>query len=225
MKTIFLIEDEIPIGKVLSAYLKREGYQVVWNQGIGDVFGEFIKAGPSLCLLDLTLPEHEGLELLEQFRDAGSCPVIILTARGALPDKIKGLKLGADDYIPKPFDPEEVMARIEAVLRRDLGMAVHNTARFGSLIIDFTAAMVSIGGHPLEMIPRDFQVLSFLAKSPNQCFSRELLLDRIWGLDYEGSDRAVDTVIKRLRNTLSQWPADEGEIQTVRGMGYRLYVR
>ena len=225
MKKILLIEDETNIALVLKAYLEREGYDFVWDKGEGATMEAVRTQKPDLCLLDLTLPARDGLELLEEIRLGGSCPVIILTARGAQADKVKGLRRGADDYIPKPFDPEEVMARIEAVLRRDLGMSTHETVCFGSLLIDFSSASISLSGQTVELIPRDFRVLEFLARNPNRCFQRETLLDRVWGMDYEGSDRAVDTAVKRLRQSLEAWPSSEGEIQTVRGTGYRLAVK
>ncbi|WGU94406.1 response regulator transcription factor [Paenibacillus dendritiformis] len=225
MKKILLIEDEAPIARLLQAYLAREPYEVRWDAGDGDLEGLFLSWRPDLVLLDLTLPDQDGMEILKQLRQYGSCPVIIVTARGAVPDRLRGLQEGADDYIPKPFDPEEVVARVQAVLRRSTYMADHEAVRLGSLVIDFTSCAVYLNEQAVPLIPRDWNVLAFLARRPNQCFSREQLLDSIWGIDYEGGDRAVDTTIKRLRQCLKDWPESEGAIRTLRGMGYSLHVR
>jgi DNA-binding response OmpR family regulator len=225
VKKILLIEDEAPIALMLKAYLERESFQVIWNAGEGNMDELFLSNKPDLVLLDLMLPEYDGMDILRQVRQHGSCPVIIMTARGSIPDRLQGLQQGADDYIPKPFDPEEVVARVQAVLRRSTYLVESTTVKLGSLIIDFTARTVQLGDEPLMIYPRDWDVLSFLSKHPNQCFSREHLLDQIWGIDYEGGDRAVDTTIKRLRQLLKDWPTSEGEIQTIRGVGYTLHVQ
>ncbi|EGL15637.1 MULTISPECIES: response regulator transcription factor [unclassified Paenibacillus] len=224
MKKVLIIEDEAPIARILQAYLEREPYSVKWNPGDGGMLDLFLTWKPDLVLLDLMLPDLDGLDVLKQIRQHGSCPVIILTARGSVPDRLQGLQQGADDYIPKPFDPDEVIARVQAVLRRSAYMADSRTVRLGSLVIDFTACTVHLHDKLLPLYPRDWSLLAFLIKHPNQCFSREQLLDRVWGMDYEGGDRAVDTTIKRLRQCLQDWPPSEGEILTIRGLGYTLHV-
>ena len=124
--------------------------------------------------------------------------------------------------IAKPFDPEEVLARVQAVLRRSSYLAEADTIRLGTLTIDFSAQNVLLGKEPVSLMPRDWQLLAFMARHPNQCFSRDQLLDQVWGMDFDGGDRAVDTAVKRLRKSLQQWPGTEGEITTIRGMGYSL---
>ncbi|MFS0783413.1 response regulator transcription factor [Bacillus sp. 1P06AnD] len=225
MKRILLVEDEAPIARLLKAYLVRESFDVIWNAGDGDIEELFLTFKPDLVLLDLMLPEYDGMDILRKVRQYGSCPVIIMTARGSIPDRLQGLQQGADDYIPKPFDPEEVVARVQAVLRRSTYFADSNTIKLGSLIIDFAARTVQLDNELLVLYPRDWDLLSFLSQHPNQCFSREHLLNQIWGIDYEGGDRAVDTTIKRLRKILKDWPKSEGEIQTIRGVGYSLIVQ
>lgn len=224
MKRIYIIEDEMPIARLMQVYLQRAGYEVNWNDGNQDPIQSFLSWRPDLVLLDLMLPDHDGLEILEQIRQYNSCPVIIITARGTVPDKLQGLSQGADDYIAKPFDPEEVLARVQAVLRRSSYLAGADTIRLGTLSIDFSAQNVLLGKEPVSLMPRDWQLLAFMARHPNQCFSRDQLLDQVWGMDFDGGDRAVDTAVKRLRKSLQQWPSTEGEITTIRGMGYSLRV-
>jgi len=224
VKRIYIIEDEMPIARLMQVYLQRAGYEVNWNDGNQDPIQSFLSWRPDLVLLDLMLPDHDGLEILEQIRQYNSCPVIIITARGTVPDKLQGLSQGADDYIAKPFDPEEVLARVQAVLRRSSYLAGADTIRLGTLSIDFSAQNVLLGKEPVSLMPRDWQLLAFMARHPNQCFSRDQLLDQVWGMDFDGGDRAVDTAVKRLRKSLQQWPSTEGEITTIRGMGYSLRV-
>jgi DNA-binding response OmpR family regulator len=170
------------------------------------------------------LPGVDGWTVLDEIRKQSSCPVIILTARGDVSDRLQGFNRGADDYIPKPFDPDEVIARVGAVLRRPPTLVEADQVRFGSLVVDFTANSVTISGQQVMLAPRDWELLAFLVRHPNQTFSRDQLLDHVWGLDYEGGDRAVDVAIKRLRHALKDWPEAEGEIQTIRRMGYVLRV-
>ncbi|MED1791323.1 response regulator transcription factor [Brevibacillus nitrificans] len=224
MKRVLVIEDEMPIARLVQVYLERAGYEVHWSPGDENTVHTFVTWKPELVLLDLMLPDQDGLDILERIRQYGSCPVIILTAKGSVPDKLQGLSLGADDYIAKPFDPEEVVARVQTVLRRSTYIAEADMIRLGSLTIDFSAQLASLGKEPVSLMPRDWQLLAFLARHPNQCFSRDQLLDQVWGMDFEGGDRSVDTAIKRVRKALRLWSETEGEISTIRGMGYSLRV-
>ncbi len=227
LKRVLLVEDELPIATLLQAYLEKENYEVMWNSGEGeiDVMEQFLNWKPDLVLLDLMLPnDQNGIDILHQIRQLGSCPVIILTARGAVPERLQGFDQGADDYIAKPFDPQEVMARIQAVLRRSVYMIDSNIIRLGSLVIDASTRSVTVGAEQISLLPRDYQLLTFLAEHPHQCFERDQLLNQVWGIDFEGGDRSVDTSIKRLRKSLQYWPAIEGEIETIRGMGYSIRV-
>ncbi|WP_027416086.1 response regulator transcription factor [Aneurinibacillus terranovensis] len=224
MSRILVVEDEFPIARLLEVYLKNAGYSVFLASNGEDAIRAFQECKPDLVLLDLMLPDKEGWEILDVIRKQSSCPVIILTARGEVKDRLYGFKHGADDYIAKPFDPEEVVARVQAVLRRPIHLVESEQVQLGSLVIDFTARQALCGGQAVSITPRDWELLSFLARHPNQGFSREQLLDRVWGMDYEGGDRAVDVAIKRLRKCLRNWPAEEGEIVTLRGVGYMLRV-
>ncbi|MBW7455567.1 response regulator transcription factor, partial [Paenibacillus sepulcri] len=174
---------------------------------------------------DVMLPGMDGWEVLNGIRRKSPCPVIMLTARGEVTDRIHGLNEGADDYMTKPFEPEEVVARIHAVLRRPPRSLVSSEqVVIGSLRIDFKSRSVYLNGASLSITPRDLSLLLFLAEHPNQIFYREQLIEKVWGIDYDGSDRAVDLAIKRLRKALLHWPAEEGELRTMRGTGYQLYA-
>ncbi|MNB80304.1 Transcriptional regulatory protein YycF [compost metagenome] len=223
MKPILIVEDEEAISRVLAAYLKKAGFTV--NRAADGVAAveSFALSPPSLVLLDVMLPGAGGFELLEHIRSRSSCPVIMLTARDGIDDRLAGLDGGADDYMTKPFVPEEVVARVKAVLRRPSVWSDGSRKRhFGSLLIDYTSGRIFLSGVEVSLSPRDQSLLLFLAEHPNRMFTREQLIEQVWGMDYDGSDRAVDLSVKRLRQALLGWPADEGEIRTLRGTGYQL---
>jgi DNA-binding response OmpR family regulator len=225
-KSILVVEDEEAISRVLTAYLKKAGFSVTRVADGRAALESFDVSPPSLVLLDIMLPNMDGFEVLSRIREKSSCPVIMLTARDAIHDRLAGLDGGADDYMSKPFIPEEVVARVNAVLRRPSQWSDGSRKRhYGSLLIDFTARAVFFNGAELNLSPRDMSVLLFLAERPNQICTREQLIEYVWEMDYEGSDRAVDLSIKRLRQALSHWPASEGEIRTLRGTGYQLWTK
>ncbi len=225
LKTILVVEDEPAIARVLVAYLCKAGFEVKLAVDGRQALELFSTEPPALILLDVMLPHIAGWEVLRRIRESSSCPIIMLTARGGIDDRLSGLNGGADDYMPKPFIPEEVVARVQAVLRRPSQWTDGGRQRrFGRLSIDFLAQSVSLNGAEVALLPRDLAVLLFLAEHPNRTFTRDQLIDHIWGSEYEGSDRAVDLSIKRLRQVLSHWPAEEGEIRTFRGTGYQLWI-
>ncbi|QOS97502.1 response regulator transcription factor [Brevibacterium sp. JNUCC-42] len=225
MQTIVVVEDEGPISRVLQVYLEKAGYQVELAFDGEEAITTFDRVTPSLVLLDVMLPGQSGWKVLKYIRTKSSCPVIMLTALGQLDQKITGLNQGADDYITKPFIGEEVVARVNAVMRRSLLVMGDYQARiFGSLKVDYQAHSVMLHGIELTFTPRDLSLFLFLAQHPNQTFTREQLIEHVWGMDYEGSDRAVDLAVKRIRRTLQNWPTDEGEIRTLRGLGYQFCV-
>ncbi|KWW17449.1 MULTISPECIES: response regulator transcription factor [Bacillaceae] len=226
MKKILIIEDEISISMVLKAYLEREGFEVIQVYDGLKAIPVFEETDPDLVLLDVMLPGKEGWDILKDIREDDACPVIMLTALNDVDYRLSGFKSGADDYISKPFVAEEVVARVHAVLRRSsipAGDAGH-VHEFGSLIIDDQSYSVQLNREEISLTPRDLSLLIFFAKHPNQIFTREQLLDQVWGMDYDGSDRAVDLAIKRIRKAIDAWPATEGEIKTLRGLGYQLSV-
>lgn len=224
MQTIMVVEDEAPIALLLKVYLEKAGYRARIAADGEEALSRFPEEKPSLVLLDLMLPGKDGWAVLGEIRRQSSCPVILLTARGAVQDRLHGFKQGADDYIPKPFDPEEVVARVKAVLRRPSRLVEPDLVQFASLAVDFTSRTAAVHGKLISLAPRDWELLAFLVRHPNQVFTRDQLLDHVWGMDYDGGDRAVDVAVKRLRQSLQEWPAGEGEIVTVRGMGYLLRV-
>ena len=225
MSTILIIEDEQTISRVLAVYLKHEGYEVIQAFDGPGGLEAFETNEPDLVLLEVMLPGMEGWEVLKEIRKISSCPVIMLTALGDIDYRLKGLNQGADDYITKPFVGEEVVARVNAVLRRSPKVLdTANTKQFGSLKINLDSHEVSLGPKSVVLTPKDTSLLIFLSERPNRTFTRDNLIENIWGMDYIGSDRAVDLSIKRIRHALSDWPASEGEIRTLRGLGYQFRV-
>lgn len=225
MKRILVVEDEIAISRVLKAYLVKADYQVEQAFNGEEALKKFEACSPSLVILDIMLPDLDGWSVLKYIRERSSCPVIMLTALGQTRQKLEGLNQGADDYITKPFVADEVVARVEAVLRRPTQIIQEGqTKYYGSLKIDFKAHSIFLHGINIVLIPRDLALFLFLARHPNQTFTREQLIEHIWGMDYEGSDRAVDLAIKRIRKVLQNWPVTEGELKTLRGLGYQFCV-
>jgi DNA-binding response OmpR family regulator len=225
LKPILVVEDEVAISRVLKAYLQREGWEVIQAFDGDEAMDKFSKYSPSLVLLDIMLPGKNGWSILQEIRQKSSCPVIMLTALGDVDYRLSGLNQGADDYITKPFVAEEVVARVHAVLRRSSNVLEDKDVKyFGSLKIDFQSYTVYLNGEEMSLTPRDLSLLMFLAEHPNRTFTREQLIEHVWGMDYDGSDRAVDLSIKRIRKALENWPIDEGEIKTIRGLGYQFCV-
>lgn len=221
---ILIVEDEFAISQVLKAYLQKVNYEVIQAFDGNEALEKFRDTYPNLVLLDVMLPNRDGWEVLKEIRIESNCPVIMLTALGDVEYRLGGLNNGADDYISKPFVADEVVARVKAVLRRSQLNNDQPIKRFGGLEVNLRAHQVSVNGKNISLTPRDLSVLLFLAENPNQTFTREQLIEQIWGWDYEGSDRAVDLAVKRIRKALQDWSTNEGEIKTLRGLGYQLSV-
>ncbi|WP_264738082.1 response regulator transcription factor [Cytobacillus firmus] len=225
MKKILVAEDELAISKVLSAYLQREGFKVLTAYDGSNALEQFFNHSPQLVILDIMMPGMDGWSVLEKIREKSACPVIMLTALGDIDYKLKGLNTGADDYISKPFIGDEVIARVNAVLRRSANVYTdEHIKQYGSLTINFDAHTIFLNGKEVSLTPRDLSLLLFLAERPNRTFTRDQLIEHVWGMDYDGSDRAVDLAVKRIRQALTDWPETEGEIRTLRGMGYQFHV-
>ncbi len=225
MKTILIVEDEQIISRVLSVYLQHAGYKVVQVYDGEEALQLFKDHMPNLVLLDVMLPGKDGWSVLEDIRKISACPVIMLTALGDIDYRLKGFNQGADDYITKPFVGEEVIARVHAVLRRSANVLdVENSKQFGCLKINLDSRIVKINDEEVILTPKDLSLLIFLTERPNRTFTRDDLIESVWGMDYEGSDRAVDLAIKRIRHALSEWPVTQGEIRTHRGLGYQFCV-
>lgn len=220
---ILVVDDDTNIAELISLYLNKEGYETKTAETGKEAIEYFKEYKPDLMLLDIMLPEADGYDVCREIRKEHQVPIIMLTAKGEVFDKVLGLELGADDYIVKPFDPKELIARVKAVLRRTLTKKseeqVKNRIVLDDLIIDKDNYSVTYQGNVLELPPKELEVLYFLASHPKQVFTREQLLDKIWGFDFAGDTRTVDVHIKRLRDKF------EGDhtwsIKTVWGVGYK----
>jgi DNA-binding response OmpR family regulator len=225
---ILVVDDERMVREVVARYLERDGFRVT-AVGDGQAAIRALTAAPDLIVLDLMLPKVDGLEVLRRAREAGSSAVIVLTARGAIDDRIAGLDLGADDYVAKPFSPRELVARVQAVLRRGHGATGEGTngadagepLEFGELLVDPGAREASLAGEALTLAPREFDLLHYLAVNPRRVFSREELLDALWDLSFDGDPATVTVHVRRLREKIEQDPSRPRRIVTVRGAGYR----
>ena len=224
-KTVLIVEDDRNIADLLRLYLEKEGYKVVIAlDGLKGV-EEFRACQPSLVLLDVMLPGMDGWGVCRTIRAESKTPIIMLTAKSETEDKVQGLKQGADDYITKPFEMKEVLARIEAVLRRS-GIEPERSSRrltFDKLIIDMDAFELTVDGKKVPTPPKEMELLYHLASSPNRVYTRNQLLDEVWGFDYFGDTRTVDVHIKRLREKL-EGVSDQWELKTVWSVGYKFEV-
>jgi DNA-binding response OmpR family regulator len=222
METICIVDDEPNIIELARLYLEREGFRVI-SAGRGAEGLALIASGsPDLVILDIMLPDIDGLEVLKRLRRSGRIPVLMLSARREDIDKILGLELGADDYLTKPFNPYELLARVKAILRRCGATAPNQTLELGRLRIDTAGHEVKVGDKPIELRSKEFSLLLALAEQPGVVFSREKLLSQVWGYDYYGDTRTVDVHINHLRSKLENSGV---EIETLRGTGYKLTIR
>ena len=223
---ILLVDDDPNISHLVRLYLEKEGFAVT-EAARGDTALEaFRKETPALVLLDVMLPGLDGLQVLKEIRKTSKAPVIMLTAKDETFDKVLGLELGADDYVTKPFETKELVARVKAVLRRAPAVEEKqaendDTLRFPQLTISLARYEVTYEGRQLEMPPKELEVLYYLASHPNMVFTREQLLERVWGFDFFGDSRTVDVHIKRLREKLPECEKYGWEIHTVWRVGYK----
>lgn len=223
-KTILIVEDDANIRELLHLYLEQEGYHIESAQDGAEGLRVFRRVHPDLVLLDLMMPVMDGTQMIRELRTFSKTPVIVLTAKGEVLDKVTLLELGADDYITKPFEMREVIARVRAVLRRmDKSGGAHKLV-FDNLIVDKQSYNIIVKGQKLEIPPKEIELLYFLASSPNRVFTRAQLLDDVWGFDYFGDTRTVDVHVKRLREKL-QGVSDQWEISTVWGVGYKFELQ
>ncbi|MYL31151.1 MULTISPECIES: response regulator transcription factor [Halobacillus] len=225
MNKVLIVEDEPTISRVLQAYLSKNDMLTEQAWTGNEAVEKFTEHRPDLVLLDVMLPDKDGWAVLKEIREKSACPVIMLTALGEIDDKLKGFESGADDYIAKPFIGEEVVARVKAVLRRPVARVEDQLLRIGSLVVDPAAHTVHKHGQEIELSPKDGKLFIFLTRHPNQTFTREQLLDHVWGIDYDGSDRAVDLSIKRIRKALGDSKEEPYDIKTLRGLGYQWSVQ
>ena len=220
---ILIVDDDPNISRLVELYLQKENYEVKTVARGDDAVNEFSRLPPDLMVLDVMLPGMDGYQVLRTVRKSSAIPVIMLTARDETFDKVLGLELGADDYITKPFDAKELVARVKAVLRRTQGGEEEKKSdlSFPGLTVSIAEYAVYYEGKRIEMPPKELEVLYFLAGSPNQVFTREQLLKQVWGFDFFGDSRTVDVHIKRLREKLPDSEKYGWSIHTVRGVGYK----
>lgn len=230
MPLVLVVDDETNIIELLKFNLGKEGYRVVGLTNGRDAVNFATEAGPDLVLLDIMLPQMDGYEVLRTLRakpETSAIPVIMLSAKGELVDKILGLELGADDYMTKPFSPREVLARVKARLRRKASLSKaqqgskQNEIVMNRLIIRPEKYEAVMDGSKIDLTPKEFELLHLLALHPGRVFTRDILLERIWGCDYTRETRTVDVHIRYLRQKLERDPAVPAYIETVRGVGYR----
>jgi len=220
---ILVVEDDSSLQSALSYNLTKEGYQVMVAKDGAEAVNQFHLKKPDLVLLDIMLPVMDGLEVCRVIRKESRIPIIMLTARAEEMDKVTGLDLGADDYVTKPFSMREVMARVRALLRREsIRGIVEQVINFDDVVIDTARHTVLRSGHPLELTPKEFDLLSFLAQNKSLVFNREQLLEKVWGYDFEGNTRTVDVHIRWLREKIEPDPTAPKHLITVRGTGYKL---
>ena len=220
---ILVVDDDPNIARLVELYLEKEGFAVRTAARGDDAVLEFRRLPPDMILLDVMLPGMDGYQVLKAVRKSGAIPVIMLTARDETFDKVLGLELGADDYITKPFDPKELVARVKAVLRRTQGAEEERNTdlAFPGLTVSLAQYEARYEGRRLDMPPKELEVLYFLAAHPNQVFTREKLLKQVWDFDFFGDSRTVDVHIKRLREKLPESEKYGWSIRTVRGVGYK----
>lgn len=223
MTTILVVDDEPNILELAKLYIEQEGYRV---EGVGngnDALSKLDTAKPALVVLDLMLPDIDGFEVCRQIRKKSDVPILMLTARKEDIDKIVGLELGADDYLTKPFNPRELVARIKAILRRyQAGLRPGQAIEVGNLRIDSSQREVTIDGQPLTLRTKEFDLLATLAQNLGIVLTREQLLDMVWGTDYYGETRTVDIHINHVRDKIS---GSNASIETVRGIGYKMVLK
>lgn len=225
-KTVLIVEDDRNIADLLRLYLEKEGYTVVIAPDGMRGVEQFRTVHPSLVLLDVMLPGLDGWGVCRTIRAESQTPIIMLTAKSETEDKVNGLKQGADDYITKPFEMKEVLARIEAVLLRS-GIEPEKSRRrleFDKLIIDMDAFELTVDGKKVPTPPKEMELLYHLASTPNRVYTRNQLLDEVWGFDYFGDTRTVDVHIKRLREKL-EGVSDQWDLKTVWSVGYKFEVK
>jgi DNA-binding response OmpR family regulator len=223
---VLIVDDEPRITEVVRAYLERDGFQVASASSGKQALERAASYNPDLIILDLNLPDIDGLEVCRTIRKTSSVPIIMLTGRGEEVDRIVGLELGADDYVTKPFSAREIVARVRAVLRRQGTASLAAQAGIiGNLVIDGARYEAACRGRRLDLTTTEFKLLAALAESPGRVYSRANLLDAVQGIDYEGYERNIDAHVKNLRQKMAASPEACGcHIETVRGVGYKLEV-
>ena len=220
-RNILVVEDDHNISDLIQMYLVKEGFDVRTAADGGAAIAEFQRQSPDLILLDIMLPVMDGWSVCAKIRETSKVPIIMLTAKGEVMDRIQGLEMGADDYIVKPFEMKELIARINAVLRRtEIPVDTSKRLNFDKLTIDLDSYALTVDGKKVDTPPKELELLYHLAATPNRVYTRNQLLDEVWGFDYFGDSRTVDVHIKRLREKL-EGVSEKWSVKTVWGVGYK----
>ena len=223
-KRALIVEDDSNIAELLRLYLSKDGFEIMISPDGGKAKSSFDLFQPDVVLLDIMLPVKDGWQICREIREKSSVPIIMLTAKGDTNDKINGLEMGADDYVTKPFDIKELIARVHAVMRRtDADAPVDKKLSFDKLTINLDSYELVVDGKKVDTPPKEMELLYHLASSPNRVFTRNQLLDEVWGFDYFGDSRTVDVHIKRLREKL-EGISEKWSLKTVWGVGYKFEV-
>jgi DNA-binding response OmpR family regulator len=221
---VFVVEDEADIARLICFHLDNSGYVTRWFPGSASVIEEAVKQGPSLFLLDVMIPGSDGLELCRHIRltkPLSAAQIIFLTARAGESDRVKGLELGGDDYITKPFSPRELVARVRAVLRRSRESVQPETLKLGGIEIDGSSMILKVDGRDVPTTTREFRLLDYMARHSARVFTRDQLLDAVWSEGSFVTPRSVDVYMRRLREKIEPDPDNPMYLKTVRGIGYR----
>ena len=227
MGKILVADDDSNIADLLRLYLEKEGFDVIIAADGEEAIARFGTGNPDIVLLDIMMPKLDGWQVCREIRKKSDCPIIMITAKGETFDKVLGLELGADDYVVKPFESKEIVARIKAVLRRT-GKASEPSdikeVSFDKLVVNMTKYELKVNGVPVDTPPKEMELLFHLASNPNRVYTRDQLLDEVWGFEYYGDSRTVDVHVKRLREKL-EGVSDRWMLKTVWGVGYKFEVR
>lgn len=233
MKKALIVDDDPNISELLRLYFDKDGFAVITCLDGEKAYDTFVQSAPDVVILDLMLPGKDGFDIMREIRRSSDVPILMLTARGDTLDKVVGLELGADDYVQKPFEPKELLARVKAVLRRyDSGQeprrnggeaeTSNESTEFPGLRVDKSRYTVQVNDREIEMPPKELELLFFLTAHPNRVFTREQLLENVWGYDFYGESRTVDVHIKRIREKLDDMGVHPAwQIKTVWGVGYK----
>ena len=227
MGKILVADDDKYICELLRLYLEKEGYTVVLAYDGEEALAKFGAENPDILLLDVMMPKLDGWQVCREIRKKSELPIIMVTAKGETFDKVLGLELGADDYVVKPFDAKEIVARIKAVMRRTGKTATENNVKevsFDKLVVNMTKYELKVDGKVVDTPPKELELLFHLASNPNRVYTRDQLLDEVWGFEYYGDSRTVDVHVKRLREKL-EGVSDKWALKTVWGVGYKFEVK
>ena len=227
MGKVLVADDDKNICELLRLYLVKEGFQVVLAGDGEEALARFSAENPDIILLDVMMPRLDGWQVCREIRKKSECPIIMITAKGETFDKVLGLELGADDYVVKPFETKEIVARIKAVLRRTGKSAAENDVKevsYDKLVVNMTKYELKVDGKVVDTPPKELELLYHLASNPNRVYTRDQLLDEVWGFEYYGDSRAVDVHVKRLREKL-EGVSDKWTLKTVWGVGYKFEVK